>query len=72
MAPATPDVAAEKVITEQRLCVAILVGVTLGHSTIPERIASAQEPRKLPIVLISDEVVSFLEAIACLKSRRML
>jgi len=44
-------------------------GVTLGHSTIPERIASAREPRKLPVVLSADEVVSFLEAIPSLKSR---
>jgi integrase/recombinase XerD len=44
-------------------------GVTLGHSTIPERIAYAREPRKLPVVLSADEVVSFLEAIPSLKSR---
>jgi integrase/recombinase XerD len=44
-------------------------GVTLGHSTIPERIAYAREPRKLPVVLGADEVVSFLEAIPSLKSR---
>lgn len=44
-------------------------GVTLGHSTIPERIAYAREPRKLPVVLSADEVVSFLEAIPSLQSR---
>nr|WP_283816002.1 tyrosine-type recombinase/integrase [Bradyrhizobium diazoefficiens] len=44
-------------------------GVTLGHSTIPERIAYARESRKLPVVLGADEVVSFLEAIPSLKSR---
>jgi integrase/recombinase XerD len=44
-------------------------GVTLGHSAIPERIAYAREPRKLPVVLSADEVVSFLEAIPSLKSR---
>jgi site-specific recombinase XerD len=44
-------------------------GVTLGHSTIPERIAYAREPRKLPVVLSADEVVSFLEAIPSLKCR---
>ncbi|MGY3622449.1 phage integrase N-terminal SAM-like domain-containing protein [Bradyrhizobium sp. USDA 10063] len=44
-------------------------GVTLGHSTIPERIAYARQPRKLPFVLSADEVVSFLEAIPSLKSR---
>ncbi|XSC42830.1 tyrosine-type recombinase/integrase [Bradyrhizobium sp. RDT10] len=43
-------------------------GVTLGHSTIPERIAYAREPRKLPVVLSADEVVSFLEAVPSLKS----
>ena len=47
-------------------------GVTLGHGTIPERIAYAREPRKLPIVLSADEVVSFLEAIPSLKSRTAL
>ncbi|WP_271519384.1 hypothetical protein [Bradyrhizobium sp. CCBAU 53380] len=38
-------------------------GVTLGHSEIPDRIAYAREPRKLPVVLIAEEVVSFLKAI---------
>ena len=32
-------------------------GVTLGCETIPERIAYAREPRKLPSVLSADEVV---------------
>ncbi|WP_439365948.1 hypothetical protein ACNJYD_08425 [Bradyrhizobium sp. DASA03005] len=36
-------------------------GVTLGHSEIPGRIAYAREPRKLPIVLIAEEMVSFLK-----------
>lgn len=44
-------------------------GVTLGHDAIPERIAYAREPRKLPVVLGADEVVRFLEAIPSLKSR---
>ena len=44
-------------------------GVTLGHDTIPERIAYAREPQKLPVVLSADEVVRFLEAIPSLKSR---
>jgi integrase/recombinase XerD len=43
-------------------------GVTLGQSTVPERIAYAREPRKLPVVLSADEVVRFLEAIPSLKS----
>src|ERR1700739_1740165 len=47
-------------------------GVTLGEALIPERIAYAREPRKLPVVLSADEVVSFLEAIPSLKSRTAL
>jgi integrase/recombinase XerD len=47
-------------------------GVTLGHAVIPERIAYAREPRKLPVVLSADEVVCFLEAIPSLKSRTAL
>ncbi len=38
-------------------------GVTLGQDTVPERIAYAREPSKLPVVLSADEVVRFLEAI---------
>jgi integrase/recombinase XerD len=44
-------------------------GVTLGQTTIPERIPFAREPRKLPTVLSADEVVRFLEAVASLKAR---
>src|SRR5829696_1157998 len=44
-------------------------GVTLGQGTVPERIPYAREPRKLPVVLSADEVVSFLEAVPSLKSR---
>jgi integrase len=47
-------------------------GVTLGHAVVPERIAYAREPRKLPVVLSADEVVRFLEAIPSLKSRTAL
>jgi integrase/recombinase XerD len=47
-------------------------GVTLGHDAIPERIPYAREPRKLPVVLSTDEVVRFLEAIPSLKSRTAL
>ena len=47
-------------------------GVTLGHDAIPERIAYAREPRKLPVVLSADEVVRFLETIPSLKSRTAL
>jgi integrase/recombinase XerD len=44
-------------------------GVTLGQGAIPERIAYAREPRKLPVVLNADEVVRFLEAVPGLKTR---
>ena len=47
-------------------------GVTLGLDAIPERIAYAREPQKLPVVLSADEVVRFLEAIPSLKSRTAL
>jgi site-specific recombinase XerD len=39
---------------------------------VPERIAYAREPSKLPAVLSADEVVRFLEAIPSLKSRTAL
>ena len=44
-------------------------GVTLGRADVPERIAHAREPQKLPVVLSADEVVRFLEAVPTLKSR---
>jgi len=44
-------------------------GVTLGQDDIPERIAYAREPRKLPAVLSGDEVIRFLEAVSHLKTR---
>ena len=47
-------------------------GVTLGRDAVPERIAHAREPQKLPIVLSADEVVRFLEAVGSLKSRAAL
>ncbi len=47
-------------------------GVTLGHGEIPERISYAREPRKLPVVLNTDEVVRFLEAVPSLKTRAAL
>ena len=51
-------------------------GVTLAPGTkcpgVPERIAYAREPQKLPVVLSADEVVRFLEAVAGLKSRTAL
>ena len=47
-------------------------GVTLGHAEIPERIAYARLPRKLPVVLSADEVIRFLEAVPSLKTRTAL
>jgi len=47
-------------------------GVTLGRAEVPERIAYAREPQKLPVVLSADEVVRFLEAVPSLKSRTAL
>jgi len=44
-------------------------GVTLGQATIPERIAYARAPRKLPTVLSGDEIVRFLESVSSLKAR---
>jgi len=44
-------------------------GVTLDQATIPERIAYAREPRKLPTVLSANEVVRFLESVSSLKAR---
>lgn len=47
-------------------------GVTLGHDEIPERIAYARTPSKLPTILHGDEIVRFLEAIPSLKTRTAL
>jgi integrase/recombinase XerD len=44
-------------------------GVTLGSSEMPELIAYARVPRKLPVVLSGEEVVCFLEAVPGLKAR---
>jgi site-specific recombinase XerD len=44
-------------------------GVTLGRAEMPELIAYARAPRKLPVVLSGEEVVRFLEAVPGLKSR---
>jgi len=46
--------------------------VTLGHDTVPERIAYSRKPLKLPVVLSADQVVRFLEAIPSVKSRTAL
>ena len=47
-------------------------GVTLERGEIPERIAYARTPRKLPVILSADEVVRFLEAVPSLKARAAL
>lgn len=44
-------------------------GVTLGRSDLPERIAYARTPRKLPVVLSADEVVGFLQAVNGTRNR---
>ena len=47
-------------------------GVTLGMAEVPERIAYAREPRRLPVVLGADEVVRFLQTVPSLKARAAL
>jgi integrase/recombinase XerD len=49
-----------------------LYGVTLRQADLPERIAYAREPQKLPVVLSAGEVVRFLEAVPSLKCRAAL
>ena len=44
-------------------------GVTLGRDEMPELIAYARVPRRLPVVLSCEEVVCFLEAVPGLKAR---
>ena len=48
--------------------VAVFLRVTLDRAEIPERIAYARTPRKLPVILSADEVVRFLEAVPSLKA----
>jgi len=47
-------------------------GVTLGRREAFERIVSAREPRKLPVVLSADEITQFLEAVPGLRNRAAL
>jgi integrase/recombinase XerD len=49
-----------------------LYGVTLRQADLPERIAYAREPQKLPVVLSTEEVVRFLDAVPSLKCRAAL
>jgi len=45
---------------------------TLNRAEIPERIAYARSPRKLPVILAVDKVARFLEAVPSLKTRTAL
>ncbi|MGO7273047.1 integrase [Rhizobium ruizarguesonis] len=47
-------------------------GITLGHGEIPERIAYARTPAKLPTILNGDEIVRFLEAVPSPRTRTAL
>jgi site-specific recombinase XerD len=49
-----------------------LYGVTLRQAELPDRIVYAREPQKLPVVLSTEEVVRFLEAVPSLKCRAAL
>jgi integrase/recombinase XerD len=49
-----------------------LYGVTLRQADLPERIVYAREPQKLAVVLSTEEVVRFLEAVPSLKCRAAL
>jgi len=46
--------------------------VTLNRAEIPERIAYARTPPKLPTILSADEGVRFLEAVSSLKAHAAL
>jgi integrase/recombinase XerD len=47
-------------------------GVTLGRPEAFDRIISAKEPKKLPVVLSGEEIVSFLQAVPGLRNRAAL
>jgi site-specific recombinase XerD len=47
-------------------------GVTLGRSDAIEHIVTAREPQRLPVVLSTDEIVQFLEAISGLRNHAAL
>jgi site-specific recombinase XerD len=47
-------------------------GVTLGRSTMVERVPYAHKQRQLPVILSADEVVRFLAAVPSLKHRTAL
>ena len=46
--------------------------MTLRQADLPERIAYARQPQELPVVLSTEEVVRFLEAVPSLKCRAAL
>ncbi len=47
-------------------------GVTLGRPEAFDRIISAKEPKKLPVVLSGEEIVRFLQAVPGLRDRAAL
>jgi integrase/recombinase XerD len=47
-------------------------GVTLGRPEAFDRIISAKEPKKLPVVLSGDQIVRFLQAVPGLRNRAAL
>ena len=47
-------------------------GVTLGRKDVVDRIVSAREPKKLPVVLSALEITRFLQAVPGLRSRAAL
>lgn len=55
-----------------RCALRFFYGVTLGRDDVPESITPAKQPRTLPVVLSSDEVVRFFAAISNLKHRAIL
>jgi hypothetical protein len=52
--------------------VALFLGVTLGRPEAFDRIISAKEPKKLPVVLSGEEIVRFLQAVPGLRNRAAL
>jgi integrase/recombinase XerD len=47
-------------------------GVTMGRPDLPERIAYARQPRRLPVILSAEEEARFLEAVWGLRNRTAL
>src|SRR5207249_3406955 len=57
---------------QTRCTLRFFYAVTLGRDDVPESIAPVKQPRTLPVVLSSDEVVRFFAAISHLKHRAIL